>query len=73
MEQELRTIHEAQKIDMQIIENEKKLISTPKKIEKMEHDIKAISEKISKEKEILEEFEKDGRAKKKSWNLQRKK
>jgi predicted nucleic acid-binding Zn-ribbon protein len=73
LEQELRTIHEAQKIDMQIIENEKKLISTPKKIEKMEHDIKAISEKISKEKEILEEFEKDRKSKEKELELAKEK
>ena len=71
MEQELRTVYEAQKIDMQIIENEKKLISTPKKIEKMEHDIKAMSEKVSKEKEILEEFEKERKGKEKELELEK--
>jgi hypothetical protein len=71
LEQELRTVYEAQKIDMQIIENEKKLISTPKKIEKMEHDIKAMSEKVSKEKEILEEFEKERKGKEKELELEK--
>jgi len=56
---------------MQIIENEKKLISTPKKIEKMEHDIKAMSEKVSKEKEILEEFEKERKGKEKELELEK--
>ena len=58
---------------MQIIENEKKLISTPKKIEKMEHDIKAMSEKVSKEKEILEEFEKERKGKEKELELEKEK
>jgi predicted nucleic acid-binding Zn-ribbon protein len=73
LEQELRTIYEAQKIDMQIIENEKKLISTPKKIEKMEHDIKAMHEKVDKEKEILEEFEKERKKKEKELDLEKEK
>ena len=73
MEQELRTIYEAQKIDMQIIENEKKLISTPKKIEKMEHDIKTMHEKVVKEKEILEEFEKERKKKEKELELEKEK
>jgi hypothetical protein len=73
LEQELRTIYEAQKIDMQIIENEKKLISTPKKIEKMEHDIKTMHEKVDKEKEILEEFEKERKKKEKELELEKEK
>ena len=35
MEQELKTVYEAQKIDLQILEHEKKLVTTPKKIEKI--------------------------------------
>lgn len=73
MEHELRTIHQAQKIDLQIIENEKKLVTTPKKIEKMEHDIKVMHEKVSKEKEILEEFEKDRKQKEKELELEKEK
>ena len=65
MEQELKTIFEAQIIDMQIIENERKLVLTPKKIENMDHDIKAMQEKVDKEKEILEELEKERRKKEK--------
>ena len=73
MEQELKTIYEAQKIDMQIIENERKLVSTPKKIEKMDHDIQAMHEKVDKEKEILEEFEKERRKKEKELELEKEK
>ncbi len=73
MEQELKTVYEAQKIDMQIIENERKLVSTPKKIEKMDHDIKTMHEKVSKEKEILEEFEKERKRKEKELELEKEK
>jgi hypothetical protein len=73
LEQELKTIYEAQKIDMQIIENERKLVSTPKKIEKMDHDIKTMYEKVNKEKEILEEFEKERRKKEKELELEKEK
>jgi hypothetical protein len=73
LEQELKTIYEAQKIDMQIIENERKLVSTPKKIEKMDHDIQAMHEKVDKEKEILEEFEKERRKKEKELELEKEK
>jgi uncharacterized protein len=73
LEQELRTIYEAQKIDLQIIENEKKLVTTPRKVEKMEHDIKVMHEKVNKEKEILEEFEKDRKKKEKELELEKEK
>jgi len=73
LEQELKTVYEAQKIDMQIIENERKLVSTPKKIEKMDHDIKTMHEKVSKEKEILEEFEKERKRKEKELELEKEK
>jgi uncharacterized protein len=73
LEHELKTIYEAQKIDMQIIENERKLVSTPKKIEKMDHDINTMHEKVNKEKEILEEFEKERRKKEKELELEKEK
>ena len=58
---------------MLIIENERKLVSTPKKIEKMDHDIQAMHEKVDKEKEILEEFEKERRKKEKELELEKEK
>ena len=73
MELELKTIYEAQKIDMQIIENERKLISTPKKIEKMDSDINTMSEKISQEKQILDELEKERKRKEKELELEKEK
>ena len=73
MEQELKTIYETQIIDIQIMENEKKLVSTPKKIEKMDSDIKAMQDKISKEKEILEELEKERKRKEKDLELDKEK
>jgi predicted nucleic acid-binding Zn-ribbon protein len=73
LEQELKTIYETQIIDIQIMENEKKLVSTPKKIEKMDSDIKAMQDKISKEKEILEELEKERKRKEKDLELDKEK
>jgi hypothetical protein len=73
LEQELKTIYETQIIDIQIMENEKKLVSTPKKIEKMDSDIKAMQDKISKEKEILEELEKERKRKEKDLELNKEK
>lgn len=73
MEQELKTIFEAQKIDLQIIENEKKLVTTPKKIEKMEHDINTMLDKVTREKEILEELEKDRKRKEKELEMEKEK
>jgi len=73
LEQELKTVFEAQKIDMQIIEHEKKLVTTPEKIATMEQDIKEMHEKVSKEKEILEEFEKERRRKEKELESEKEK
>jgi hypothetical protein len=73
LEQELKTVYEAQKIDLQILEHEKKLVTTPKKIEKMDHDIKAMHDKVTKEKEILEELEKDRKRKEKELEMEKEK
>ncbi len=73
MEHELKTIYEAQKLDTKIIECEKKLFSTPKMIEAMDQEIDSLKNKIKKEKEIIEELEKERRKKEKELDAEKEK
>lgn len=73
MEQELRMIYEAQKIDTLILENEKKLLLGPKKLEEMEKELAETRAKIEKEKEIIEELEKERRKKEKELEVEKEK
>ena len=65
MEQELSTVYEAQKIDLQIIEKERVLLSTPKIVKGMDDELRTTRTKVEKEKEINEEQEKERRKKEK--------
>lgn len=71
MEQELNTIYEAQKIELQITENERKLLLAPKTIQAMDDDLNKIRTKLEKEKEIIEELEKERRKKEKELEVDR--
>ncbi len=73
MEQELRTLYEAQKIDTQIIENERKLLHAPKKMEEMEKEIAETKTKIEQEHQIIEELEKERRKKEKELEVEKEK
>jgi predicted nucleic acid-binding Zn-ribbon protein len=69
VEQELSTIYEAQKIDLIIIEKERVLLSTPKKLKGMDDELKATQMKVEKEKEIIEELEKERKKKEKELEV----
>lgn len=69
MEQELSTIYDAQKIDLIIIEKERVLLSTPKKLKGMDDELKATQMKVEKEKEIIEELEKERKKKEKELEV----
>lgn len=71
MEQELNTIYEAQKIDLKIIERERVLLSTPKKIKQMDDELKTARMKVEKEKEIIEELEKERKKKEKELETEK--
>jgi predicted nucleic acid-binding Zn-ribbon protein len=73
LEQELKTIYEAQKINIQIIENERKLLLAPKKIEGMDKEIKGIKDKVEKEKGMIEELEKERKRKEKELDVEKEK
>ena len=63
MNEELETLCQVQKIDTKIIENEKKRAIGPQRIEEMQTELTRTREKIAKEKEIMEELEKERRKK----------
>jgi len=69
VEQELSTIYEAQKIELQIIEKERKLSYAPKAIQKMDEELNGLKTKAEKEKEIIEELEKERKKKEKELEV----
>ena len=69
MEHELSTIYEAQKIELKIIENESKLLQTPRALREMDDKMQALKTKTDKEKEIIEELEKEKRKKEKELEV----
>jgi hypothetical protein len=73
LEQELRTIYEAQQIDTQIADNEKKMYSVPKIIEELSNEIEDLKNKIEKEKEIAKELEKEKSKKEKDLDIEKEK
>lgn len=73
MEQELKTIYEAQKLDSQIFEKEKKLFSAPKMIEAMEKEIELLKDNTNREKGIIDELEKERKKKEKELEADKEK
>lgn len=73
MEQELRTIYEAQQIDTQIIKNERKMLVAPKTIADMDTEIERIKNKTAKEKDIIQELEKERKKKEKDLDVEKEK
>jgi hypothetical protein len=65
VERELETLFEAQKIQSMIMEGEQKLLQAPRKLKQMEDRLAEVRDKIEREKEIVEELEKERRKKEK--------
>ena len=63
MNVELEILCQVQKLDTKIIENEKKRALGPQRIEEMTREIGQLKETLAKEKEIIEEIEKERRKK----------
>jgi hypothetical protein len=61
--EELETLCQVQKIDTKIIENDKKRALGPQRIEELERGIGETRGKIAREKEVIEELEKERRKK----------
>ena len=73
MEQELKTIFEAQQIDTKIIENERKMLFAPKVMAEMDAEIEEMHSKSEKEKAIIQELEKERRKKEKELEVEKEK
>jgi uncharacterized protein len=73
LEQELKTIFEAQQIDTQIIENERKMLFGPKIMADMDAEIEEIRNNSEKEKAIIQELEKERRKKEKELEVDKEK
>ena len=65
MIEELETLCEMQKLDTQLIEHERKRAQAPKRLAEIEHDLQKAKDKVVKEKEIIEELDKERRRKEK--------
>lgn len=63
MNEELETLCEVQKVDSQIIENEKKRAFGPRKIDEMAREINEMKERLTREKTVIEELEKERKKK----------
>jgi uncharacterized protein len=73
LEQELRTLFEAQQVDSQIAQWERKMVTAPTRLEELDKEVSGMREKISKEKEIAEELEKERRKKEKDFDVEKEK
>jgi len=61
--EELETLCQVQKLDTKIIENEKRRALGPQRIDELERGIGEAREKVSREKEVIEELDKERRKK----------
>ncbi len=73
LEQELKTIFEAQQIDTKIIENERKMLFAPRMMAEMDAEIEEMYNKSDKEKAIIQELEKERRKKEKELEMEKEK
>jgi predicted nucleic acid-binding Zn-ribbon protein len=73
LEEQLRIIYEAQKIDVQIIENERKMVHAPMKFDAMTKEMEDIQEKVEREKGVMEELDKERKKKEKELEAEKEK
>jgi uncharacterized protein len=73
LEQELRTLFEAQQVDSQIAHWERKMVTAPNRLEELDREVKAMREKITSENQIIDELEKERRKKEKDFDVEKEK
>ncbi|HOJ43326.1 MAG TPA: C4-type zinc ribbon domain-containing protein [Syntrophorhabdaceae bacterium] len=71
MEHELKTIYEVQLLETNIINNEKKKLIGPKKIEEMDRELEELQKKAEKEKAVIDELDKERRKKEKELDVEK--
>jgi len=69
--EELRNLFDIQKLDTQLIEHERKQSAVPRRISDMEQELQKTKEKIAKEKEVMEELDKERRRKEKELDSEK--
>jgi uncharacterized protein len=65
LEQQLKTVFEAQKVCTQIIANEKKISSVPKRMHEIEATLAELADRVERGSNVVEELDKDRRNKEK--------
>ena len=71
MIEELETLCEMQKLDTQLIENERKRTEAPKRLAELEQDLQKAKDKVTKQKEIIDELDKERRRKEKDLDAEK--
>ena len=71
MEHELKTIYEVQLLETNIINNEKKKLIGPKKIEEMDRELEELQKKAENEKAVIDELDKERRKKEKELDVEK--
>ncbi len=71
MIQELGTLCEMQKLDTQLIENERKRVEGPRRLAELEQDLQNAKDKLAKEKEVIDELDKERRRKEKELDAEK--
>jgi predicted nucleic acid-binding Zn-ribbon protein len=69
--EELETLCEMQKLDTQLIENERKRTQAPKRLAELEQDLQKVKDKVTREKEIIDELDKERRRKEKELDAEK--
>ena len=73
MEQQLKTIYEAQQVCTQIIQNERKILSVPKRIKEIETSLQELTDRVARGTGVVEELEKERRKKEKEIETEKEK
>ena len=73
MEQELKTLYDAQKYDVQILDLQRKVVAAPNRIEALDKELQGIIDKVEREKTIIEELDKERKKKERDLEVEREK
>ncbi len=68
---ELETLCEMQKLDTHLIEHERKRTQAPKRLAEIEQDLQKAKDKVTKEKEVIDELDKERRRKEKELDAEK--
>lgn len=71
MNEQLKTLYEIQKLDTKIIANERRRASAPQHIQEIEQEMAGANEKALKEKEIIDELDRERRRKEKELETEK--